>query len=367
MSAEDAAKIFHDWAAANGLMPDGPVSPPMSTPQQLALVQPETDAGRQLLRAKQIGSIAFNEANAEILVFTKRVVPQSKKARAQLPQQVGSFKIVYHQGVPSHIGVLPSTSYAGPVYAVRNVGGSDFYTCGSSISVGNCRDAGTLGCLVRDASGALYGISNNHVSGGCNFAQVTLPIVAPGIFDVVPGSIAPFTVGYHHSSLTFSPGSADNVDPKANRDAAMFKISNKARVSSYQGTNHDTPTIVSPIVPGMAVEKVGRTTQHTTGSVLGQWIGPHPVTYAADLYGFRGTVSFEPAFVIAGSAGPFSDNGDSGSLITTIDQSGQRSAVGIVVGGMADSSVPGGKVTIALPIGPILTEFGVTLVSGHNV
>jgi hypothetical protein len=89
--------------------------------------------------------------------------------------------------------------------------------------------------------------------------------------------------------------------------------------------------------------------------------------YAAPLYSFSSIVSFEPVFAITGQTDLFSDSGDSGSLITSIDQAGQRIAVGIVVGGMNDGSAPGKKVTIALPIRPILTGLGVTLVSGHNI
>jgi hypothetical protein len=206
MSAEVAARIFHDWAAEAGLMPDGPVVPPVSTPAELATVLPATDAGKQILRARQVESVAFNEADAEIIVFTRRIVPVNKKQRASLPSRVGNIDIIYHQGVPGIIGTAPSASFAGPVYSVRTVSATDFYTCGSSISVGNGRDAGTLGALVTDAAGVIYGLSANHVSGGCSFAGAGLPIVAPGIFDVVPNSLAPFTIGYHKSTLPFVAG-----------------------------------------------------------------------------------------------------------------------------------------------------------------
>jgi hypothetical protein len=95
--------------------------------------------------------------------------------------------------------------------------------------------------------------------------------------------------------------------------------------------------------------------------------GAHPIMYTAALYNFSSIVSFDPVFTITGLTDLFSDHGDSGSLITTVDSAGKRSAVGIVVGGMNDSAAPGKKLTIALPIKPILQGFGVTLVSGHNV
>jgi hypothetical protein len=367
MDAAKAAQIFHDWTFAEGLMPDGPMAPVQATPAQIALIQPVTDKGKLLLRAKQVQSVAFNQPRGEIIVFTKRVAPSSKRQLAELPQSIDDVKIRYRQGVQNPIGSPPSTAHAGPTFAIRNTSGALKYTCGSSISVGNAREGGTMGALVRDAAGVIYGLSNNHVSGSCNFAGVGLPILAPGVVDVVPNSLAPFTIGFHARSLTFVSGSADNVDPKANLDAAIFRINNEAGVTSFQRDIYDTPSAIGDLAANMVVEKVGRTTGHTTGRVTGQIHGAHPIMYTSALYSFSSVISFEPVFAIAGQVDLFSDNGDSGSLVTSVDPAGQRIAVGIVVGGMNDGTAPGKKVTIALPIRPILTGLGVTLVSGHNI
>jgi hypothetical protein len=179
--------------------------------------------------------------------------------------------------------------------------------------------------------------------------------------------LPPFTLGFHSHSLPFVSGSVDNVDPKLNFDAAVFRIAGESLVSSYQGDSYDTPALAGAMVDNMEVEKVGRTTQHTKGRVIGQIYGANSIRYAAALYQFSGPVAFEPTFAIAGIGQLFSDSGDPGALITTVDASGQRIAVGIVVGGRTDGSAPGGKTTIALPILPILQGLGVTLVSGHNV
>jgi hypothetical protein len=367
MQAAKAAQIFHDWASNEGLMPDGPTASIVTAASEMALILPVTDKGKLILRAKQIQSVAFNQPREEIIVFTKRVAPSSKKQLSDVPQSIENIKIRYRQGVQNPIGGPPSVAHAGPIYAVRTVAGAQRYTCGSSISVGNAREGGTMGCLVRDGAGVLYGLSNNHVSGSCSFAGVNLPILAPGVVDVAPMNIAPFTIGFHTRSLTFVSGSADNVDPKTNLDAAIFRINQDAWVSSFQRDLHDTPSLVGDLTADMVVEKVGRTTGHTTGRVTGQLHGAHPILYSAPLYNFSSIVSFEPAFAIAGQIDLFSDGGDSGSLITSIDPAGQRMAVGIVVGGMNDGSAPGKKVTIALPIRPILAGLGVTLVSGHNI
>jgi hypothetical protein len=367
MGAQQAAGVFHDWAWSEGLIPDGPMAPVTSQAADLALVRPVTDLGKQILRAKQIQGVAFNEPRNEIVVFTKRVAPASKRQLASLPTMVDDVHIKYRQGVQTPIGGLPSAPFGGPAYTVRNVGAAAVYTCGSSISVGNFREAGTMGSLVRDAKGVMHGLSNNHVSGSCSFAGIGLPILAPGVFDVVPNALPPFTIGFHAASLPMIAGSVDNVNPKGNLDAAMFRIANEARVSSYQGTAYDTPAQAAPLTANIEVEKVGRTTGHTRGRVLGQIHGAHPILYSAALYNFTGVVSFDPVFAIVGIGDLFSDNGDSGALITTIDANGQRFAAGIVVGGMNDGSAPGGKTTIALPIQPILQALGATLITGHNI
>ena len=367
MEARDAARVFHDWAYKEGLMPDGPFAPVASSAPELALVQPVTDLGKQLLRAKNVQSLAFSSARSEIVVFTKKVAPQSKRLLEAVPFQIDDIAVKYRQGVQHPIGPEVTQPFGGPAYVIRAVGQSSCYTCGSSISVGNNREAGTLGCLVKDQAGSIYGLSNNHVTGGCSFAGVNLPIVAPGIFDVVPNGLAPFTIGFHSSSLPFVAGSADNVQAQANLDASIFRLVDPSSASSHQGTAYDTPITAGAMLDNIDVEKVGRTTQHTRGRVIGQMYGAHPVNYNSPLYGFSGTVYFDPVFAIVGQGQLFSDTGDSGALVTTLDQQGQRIAVGIVIGGKNDGSAPGGKTTIVLPILPILQAFGVSFVGGHNV
>ena len=348
-------------------MPDAPLPATPVDPVQAALIEPITHAGKQILRSRQIQSVMFNDGSAQLIVLTKRAAPVTKKQLAVLPKSLDGVEIAYRQGVTSPIGGPPAAPFGGPAYVVRQVAGVATYTCGSSISVGNFRDAGTLGCLVRDGAGVLHGLSNNHVSGSCSFAGVGLPILAPGVHDVAAGGLPPFTLGFHVSSLPMVAGSADNVSAAGNLDAAIFRIASEGLASSFQGGAYDTPGGFGLLVPGTEVEKVGRTTGHTKGKVLGQLNGPFPIRYSAALYNFNGDVSFDPVFAIVGLTDSFSDSGDSGSLITTVDATGTRTAVGIVVGGMNDGSAPGGKLTIALPIGPTLQALGVTLVSGHNV
>jgi hypothetical protein len=173
--------------------------------------------------------------------------------------------------------------------------------------------------------------------------------------------LPPFTIGFHHAALPLVAGSIDNVDHTKNLDAAIFRIREESLVSSFQGSIYDTPQTVSPLLTESMVEKVGRTTGHTQGKVISQMNGAYGFPYTAALYKFTGNVFFDGIF------GLFSDYGDSGSLITSLNAAGERTAVAIVVGGMDDGKAPGGKITLALPIKRILDEFKVTLVSGHNI
>lgn len=368
MSAIEAAQLLHAWAQHEGLMP-GDVAPLAAWDVARAgEIEPMHDAGKTALRSRQVLTVGYSEDDRSVVVFTRRPIPQSRRFRALLPQRVCGYKVVFRQGVQTTIGgAEPAIPFGGPAFVIRTTLSGQHLTCGSSISVGNNRDAGTLGCLVRATNGDLMGLSNNHVTGACNYASAGLPIVAPGIFDVVANGLNPFTLGFHTSSLPMVPGTVDNVNAQENHDAAIFRIENPQLVSSFQGSAYDTPSSAIDPVGGMAVEKIGRTTGHTHGQIVCQVLGAMPISYNAPLYNFAGQVYFDPIFVVVGQGDSFSDHGDSGSLVTTVDASGVRCAVGLIVGGMMDGSAPGGKVSLMLPIRSALTALNLTLVSGHNL
>lgn len=367
MQPVNAARIFHDWATKEGLMLEGPVKPVSSTPAELGLIDPASEVTKQILHRRGVLGIIFNEADSEIVVLLKRAKPTKKELEA-LPNKIDDVSVNYRQGSPSPIGGEPPKAHGNPPFMVRHVGGSEYYACGSSISQGNGRDAGTLGCLVRDAQGVIYGLSNNHVTGGCSHASKGLPILAPGVLDVMPLSHDPFTIGYHEQALDMMVGTPDNTNPSNNQDAAIFKIADDSRVTSYQGSSYDTPSTTMPVQDGLEVEKVGRTTGHTRGLVIGQFYGGMSVFYDMEIHAFKGRVFFDPIYVVRGMGNSaFSESGDSGALVTILDNTEQRHAVGIVVGGLMDKKAPGGILTFILPIDPILNKLGITLVSGHNV
>lgn len=358
MNAKDAAAVIKAWATENHLLKtEFPVDLNVDQAQKDQLFDSLAISyqAEAVLRQRGINAVAFNDAANEVIVFTDKSVPI--KDQKLLPEAImEDVKVRYMHGGMAQAGNPAGANLADP-YTVRNAR----FACGGSIHPAKLIGAGTLGCLVRDAAGGLFGLTNNHVSGMCNYANTGEKILAPGHVDITAAGLDPFTLGYHVRSLPMVHGLPDNVDITTNNDAALVRIANEGCVTSYQGNVYDTPADAFDILPGQTVEKVGRTTGHTKGTVVGQIFGPHPVKY--NVAGYGDHISFfDPVFVIQGENGnPFSSPGDSGSLIT-IEQNGTRFGVGLVFAGN-----PSTGLTFALPLKPILATLNVTLASQHNI
>lgn len=355
---------FLRWAHTNGLLAADSYYPGDSVGVPQFGEHGVSATAMQILRTRQVRFVSIDGNAGRLAVFLRRAAPTAKELKI-LPAICNGFAVRYHQGNPETVSPT-AVAEATSTCAMHQVGSNLFYTCGSSISVGNNREAGTLGCLVKDATGDLFGLSNNHVTGACSYAPAGLPILAPGVIDVSPLNPSPFTLGLHARQLPMQVGDPSSVDHLLNSDAALFKITEPNRISSMQRGFFDTPTSILDLVPGMAVEKVGRTTGLKKGVVQGELIGAQSVSYSASQYGFSGGVFFEGLFLVHGVGDVFSEGGDSGSLVVHVDGAGARHAVGLLIAGYQDSSAPGGKISIVLPLRPILNKLGVTLVAAHN-
>lgn len=359
MSIVEEAARFKAWAAERGILtyqpPDDDLTHNNDSLGDLVATN-QAAAVEGILNHRRINLVLVSPEKNEIIVCTHQKL--TKKELETLPEKTESgADFRYIKAHPPQIRIPQSAGSASGTYTLHN----DIYTCGSSISVGNTVSAGTLGCLVRDSAGVLYGLTNNHVSGGCGYSEVNVPIVAPGLIDVRPGSHDPFTLGHHAVVAPWITGIPDNIDATGNIDAAMFRIRNEDAVSSMQRATYDTPTVVASPTTGMVIRKAGRSTGITTGTILGQSVGFEPVSM--EVQQFRGTVYFHEVLVAQGNLGqPFSDRGDSGSLVVTTTAEGETLAVGLVYAGSADRSL-----SFIIPMQRILDAFGVTLVSGHNV
>jgi hypothetical protein len=362
-TAREAASAIRNWAVSRNILQ---ALPAHAEAQVVANVPPAnfTEEQEALLRSRGIASIAFSDVERKVFVYLRRRL--TKAATESLPDRIGGCDVLYPQGGVDCVTDKPPESQASSFVIYQAPSGSSHYACGSSVSPGNSASAGTLGLLVTDGAGKIFGVSNNHVTGSCNHSQIGLPILAPGVLDVAPGA-NPFTIGIHARSAPMQPGTQGNVDIFRNIDASIFEILDAKNVTSMQGTSYDTPALVEAPADGMAVEKVGRTTQLTEGSIVGQELVPIEVSLSAPSYNFHANIHFAGVWIVHGIADVFSAPGDSGSLVVHRHLDGSRSAVGLLFASGPDSLAPGKMKTLILPLEPILTALGVVILTAHNV
>ncbi len=322
-------------------------------------------AAAEALSRKPITAVGVNAnlgENGTVIVYTAR--PLNASERADLAESyTRQAELQFRVAKPSVVdpGAAPP---AAPSELARRW---TRYTCGSSISIGNVREAGTLGCLVKDRAGRLFGLSANHVTGGCSNARHGAPIVAPGIKDVGVGQPDPRTIGYHHAAGPFVAGDPGTIAFGRNTDAAIFELVEPKEISSWQGTFYDTPSEVGDPIENAAIEKVGRSTRLTRGFIESEIEGAYPVSYKTTVWHsseeqieFRATVYFEPLYTLRGRNRAFASSGDSGALVTQLSDDGNsRTAVGILFSGRE------ADVSLMVPLRPVLDNLEVTLVSGH--
>jgi len=216
-------------------------------------------------------------------------------------------------------------------------------SCGVSVGHPNVT-AGTLGCLV-EKNGTRYILSNNHVLADSNGAQANDRIIQPGAAD---GGASP-----SDDIATLEPYKAIDFSGQPNDiDAAIAEVG-----PATQQTVE--PEIIDVGRPGrtpktaklyQSVRKHGRTTGHTVGVIMdlsaSLWVG-YRVGNANQ------SAWFEDQIAIQGvGAAPFSQPGDSGSLIVdAVD----LEPVALLFAG-------GGTLTFANPIKAVLTYYGVNVV-----
>jgi len=209
--------------------------------------------------------------------------------------------------------------------------------CG--VSIGHFRiTAGTLGYVVEDSTGRWFILSNNHVLADSNEAQEGDPILQPGPFD--GGRNSP---SYRIARLsTFVPIHFDGHSNRVDAAIAETDASHVHPILCSIGTVDGIGTIRQ----GLLVQKHGRTTGRTQGLIVG--------THETIWVDYDGKVArFDRQLSIAGGRTPFSDGGDSGSLIVDV----QRRAIGLLFAG-SDTE------TYANPIRSVLRAFKVRLCDG---
>ncbi len=208
------------------------------------------------------------------------------------------------------------------------------------VSIGHVRiTAGTLGCMVRRGA-TRFILSNNHVLANSNAAKLKDPIVQPGPID---GGKTPKDLIARLAQfvpIKFGGTIANLVDAAIALPVKPPRLTPK---NIWFGT---VSTAIAPAALNVLVKKAGRTTQRTRGRVTG---------INASLrvnYGTAGIALFTNQIVIQSlTSAPFSQGGDSGSLIVT--DSGNK-PLGLLFAGSATH-------TIANPIARVLASLNVTI------
>jgi S1-C subfamily serine protease len=195
------------------------------------------------------------------------------------------------------------------------------------------RFAGTLGAVVRDPTGALYALSNNHVLADENRAPLGSPVIQPGTLD---GGESADRVGALSRFVPLRFGNRRNW-----MDAAIARFDpDVAAEPEILGIGR--PLGIGRVALHVLVRKSGRTTGLTEGIVRAIRFDVVNVRYD------QGMVRMDDTIVIRPTEGDFSRPGDSGSVV--VDPQGR--VVGLLFAG---SDV----VTFAVPIRRVLRRFGV--------
>ena len=212
--------------------------------------------------------------------------------------------------------------------------------------------SGTLGALVN-LGGVQYILSNNHVLARTNEGETGDAITQPGLIDESPVCAQKPADAVANLStfvpINFKKGTSNTVD------AAIARVVD-GKVDTH-GTIMGIGTLNGTATPSLnsTVRKSGRTTGVTTGTLAAVGVTIN-VKYGSQCGGGRGTGTFRNQIRI--TDGTFSDSGDSGSLIVTMDAPAK--AVGLLFAG-------GSNDTFANPIQAVLDAFpGATMVAADS-
>ncbi len=222
--------------------------------------------------------------------------------------------------------------------------------------------AGTIGCRVIDSNGNVYALSNNHVYANSNDASIGDSVLQPGTFD---GGTVADAIG---TLFDFEPIDFDGRDNTIDAAIALSSTGNLNKATPSDGYGAPSSAIHSAYgdpdvigdenlgnLLGKSVQKLGRTTGLTQGTITG-------VNFTVNVcYECAGPLCFKckqlATFVnqIVVETGTFSAGGDSGSLIVTNDDN--KNPVGLLFAGSPEH-------TIANRIDLVLNRFGVTVDDG---
>ena len=261
------------------------------------------------------------------------------------PAGAGNFKVavrIQHPGMEKspHVDLIRQESsgevdikIVGPAKKQSSVFQSRQRPLLIGVSIGHFQvKGGTLGCFVKVGDGTSRILSNNHVLANENKGKPGDDIIQPNSFD--GGTKGADTVGALDTFVRLRKKGANAVD------CALATVKAGIQFDSATLTGAGLLAGLKTDLSGVAfVEKIGRTTGLTQGRVTAFDLDNVIVTYDA------GNLRFDDQLEIEGAgAGPFSQLGDSGSLVFT---SGGLLGSGLVIAGTDHGGSNGAGVTYA--------------------
>jgi len=216
--------------------------------------------------------------------------------------------------------------------------------------------AGTIGARVRDATGRVYVLSNNHVLANSNGATIGDPAYQPGPFDGGTAADQIATLA-DFQTITFTSTASNTMDAAIalSTTAALDNASplddayGLPNATIYGDADGDGLFDDPSALLGRNVQKYGRTTRLTHGQITGI-NATVMICYQASGFSCTKSARFVDQLII--SPAGFSGGGDSGSLIVTDD--GTLHPVALLFAGSS-------TVTIANRIDLVLNRFGVSI------
>jgi hypothetical protein len=209
--------------------------------------------------------------------------------------------------------------------------------------------SGTLGSMVQDADENEYILSNNHVLADTNKAKPGQLILQPGLIDVACLRAKSNAVATFSSSVKIRFGGPSNQV-----DTALAAVV-PGQVSPYiMFVGGIADTVVGDPSLGMPVQKMGRTSCLTTGTVAA--LNANVTVNYSDVVKHPRLANFINQILVTGSVltPTFGAAGDSGSLIVSQDDCPQ--AVALLFAGN------GNGLTIANPITSVLSATNTSMV-----
>lgn len=210
------------------------------------------------------------------------------------------------------------------------------------ISTGNANEcsAGTIGARVTDGTN-VYALSNNHVYAQENDAAIGEEVLQPGLYDTGCIYDPDNHLGTLHNFIELKFDGSNNLV-----DAAIALSSTELLGNATPSDGYGIPMAATANAElYMAVQKYGRTTQLTNGTITGinasVW-----VSYS------NGRALFVEQIIVE-SRKPFIKAGDSGSLLVTDPD---RYPVGLLFAGNQS-----GRLAVANKIGEVLGALKVSI------